>query len=642
MFQNSGDRRLQLITKYLNSVGKDLKGQLRLLVKALSNVFKFGGGISLRSHGWQQVSERWSRDLESQYGLLGVSTPIENIRSVGREVELRFELSKSKTKDESLFTLYDDVLLAISSYSLSTLPTFDVRAYVFRGDLSPDRRLRGTVTLKPIQLGYRYEIVPFELTGGLFRPMLPIQDLNDFQDALKRVIQILSLLESISSIYIGNIRHHQLFVKRVKSLKIALENYIKNVLDQVAKYYSKTGKLYTHLLKVVSPDLLTFRPIEPICIVNNNDVLECLEKALEAKLKSARRYLFYYEVDKDGFLSKIGIVNVHRSSTGCRMKLLRNIHVKGNVEYNLSNHDLIITTSQGRVSYKQLMSQQANRSNFDVVNLVVTYPITFTAVLPGGGVIDSKQGQNGVEVSLETVKLFYANVGFSIRAPVAGLKLSTLNSKFIDRKNEPAMIAEKFETYAVRISIDWNIWFKNAIKDPLQFQQILLQDLSNIGVSQLSIPLHNMFALTVAHSLAHVILNYHSLYTGGERRDLNEVLVVETEDSNVRKVHVYLYDTVSGGNGVSELLYEYLSDILNDATNVMIERHRKSKCLFAQQSGECFFGQPGDTILAGWPQCSYGNVAISRLWLLRFLALHSSTDLSTWIAQGGSIRVSFP
>jgi ATP-dependent helicase YprA (DUF1998 family) len=643
MFQNSKDKGLQLITKYLNDVGKDLKEQLRLLVEALPGGFKSREEIPFDdSENWRKVSKRWSCKLESRYRLLGTSTPIEKIRSMGREVKLEFELSIGKTKDKTLFTLHDDVLLAISSYSLSTLPAFDDKAYVFNGKLPPDRRLRGTVTLKPIQLGQRYEIVPFELTGGLFIPILPTQDLNDFRNALERVIQTLSLLESISSIYIGNVGHCRLFAKRVKSLKATLENYIENVLDQVIN----TRRLLTHSLKVVSPELLVFRPIEPICIVTNNDVLECLEKALKAKLESARQYLFYYEVDKNRFLSKIGIVNVRRSSTGYSMELLENINVKGNVEYDLSRRDLIITTPQGSTTYKQLvsqLSQQTNRLDSNVVNLVVTYPITFATVLPSErGIIDLKQGQNGVEVSLETIQLFYANVGFSIGAPAPGRGLSTLKPKFIDKKDDPGMIAEKFETYAVRISIDWDIWFKNVIKDSLRFQQILSQDLSNIGVSQPAMPLHNTFALTVAHSLAHVILNYHSLYTGGERRDLNEVLAVETENSIVRKVHVYLYDMVPGGNGVSELLYEYLNDILNDATNVMIERHRKLKCLSARQPSECFFGQPGDAILAGWPQCSYGNVAISRLWLLRFLASHSGTDLNKWITQGGNITVSFP
>ena len=644
IFRNVTNRKLQLVSKYLGNVEKVLKSQLKLLIEALSKKFNQRKRVSFFSTNWNDVSRLWSQKLMDKYGLLGVSTPIRNIRSVGREVELHFKLG-SGTKTQSQFTLHDDILLAISSYSLSKLPPFNSELSAFFGVPPPDERLRGTVTLKPIQLGNRYEIVPFELVGGRFIPMLPTQDpkAKDFQDALNKVIQILSLFESISNINISsNVTYRQLYAKRVKNLRSALENYIKNVLTKAIDYFEKEGKLKVELFKVVNPEVLTFRPIEPICIVTNKGILQCLEEASKVELSNARQYLFYYEVDNDKFVSKIGIISVNRgSSTKHRMKLLGNISIRGYVSYDLTNHDLIILATQGTITYKQLMKQLASKKDFDVVNLVVTQPITFTTILPSERrAIDLKQGKNGIEVSLETVQLFYANVGFSIRAP--GLRPSTLKPKFIDRKDEPAMIAEKFETYAVRISIDWDTWFKSTINDPLQFQQTLLQDLRNIGVSQLQIPLYNMFALSVAHSLAHVILNYHSLYTGGERRDLNEVLVVETADSDVRRVHVYLYDTASGGNGVSELLYEYLSDIINDATNVMIERHRKMRCSSASQLNECFFGQPGDTILTGWPQCSYGNVAISRLWLLRFLALHSGTDLNNWVAQGRNIVVSFP
>ena len=639
VFQRTVSPRLSIVQSYLQSVKNALSSQLMLFVNAVSKVLRSAGiaPIRFKAREWHQISREWSRSLGT-YGLLGMSTPIDNIRSLGREVELRFEIGRGK----ELFKLSDDALLAISTYSISRLPDFDPRRYVFEGELEPDRRLRGVVTLKSVQLDTnRIEKMPFELVGGTYIPLLPTRNLQSFRDSLDKLLQFLTLLKDVGQqIYVKPVPSN-VFRERVRCLEEALQNYVGNVLSNVIASFTQTGRLDTDKLKIANPEVLIFRPLEPLCIVDRNGQLRCYDRAYKKHLANAKQYLFYYEVDpQTRFLSKIGVARSSKRSGRISLTLMKPIRVTRPIVYDVWLRDLLIPTPQGTTTYKNTMS----RSGIEISNVVVTRPLTFATVLDEKP-MDVKGGRNSVEVMLETVEVFYANIGFTMSAPVPGSRSKILKPKFIDRKDEPGMIAEKFETYSVKISIDWDTWLKTAVSNTPQFLDSLVQDLKTVGVdvSKLSRPLHDLFAITVSHSLAHVILNFHPLYTGGDRKDLNEVLVVETVNGGIRRANIYLFDTVAGGNGVSELLYEYLGGILSDAVNVMIDRH--IKCSSPSRSRERFFGEPGDIILAGWPRCSYGNVALSRLWLLRFLAMHSNTDLNTWVNRrksGANIAVTFP
>lgn len=126
------------------------------------------------------------------------------------------------------------------------------------------------------------------------------------------------------------------------------------------------------------------------------------------------------------------------------------------------------------------------------------------------------------------------------------------------------------------------------------------------------------------------------MYTGGNSRDLSEVIIFETEGDKIKKSRIYLYDTVQGGNGISELLFYYINDIINDALTVLFTRHMQARQ--SKQHRFLFLGEPGDVILGIWPRCPYYNVALSRLWLLRFLALHSGATLQQWEQIGAPPR----
>jgi hypothetical protein len=71
------------------------------------------------------------------------------------------------------------------------------------------------------------------------------------------------------------------------------------------------------------------------------------------------------------------------------------------------------------------------------------------------------------------------------------------------------------ETYAVEISIDWSQWLNYAqTRNPKLYTE-LSEDLNSIKANVAPTRIVNTFITTVTHSLAHVFLNFHSLYTGG-------------------------------------------------------------------------------------------------------------------------------
>jgi hypothetical protein len=375
----------------------------------------------------------------------------------------------------------------------------------------------------------------------------------------------------------------------------------------------------------VRPRKWIFRIPEPLCFIDNNDKLVCIQDAGKVKHESVRKYLFYYEVkigEQMPFVNKIFIE--------------RPISSVDRVDYDINHRDLIISLKRQRsISYINDIKKHKQRS-IEVANQVITYPLVTPILIDEGGAIHQLIKSN-VEVALKTIKLLYANVGYTVRTPISGMY-----PKFVDGIDKPAIIGDELETYAVKIAINWAQWFEDLRKANMKLYDTLIneveQDLVKLGIKNVP-AINKVFATTVAHSLAHVLLNFHPIYTGGERKDLGELLVVKDED-NTLKTEIYLFDTVHGGNGVSELLYSYLinknMNILQDALTVMLQRHIKSRGF------ERFYGEPGDVVLGIWPRCIYGNLALSRLWLLRFLAAYSGVDLSVWVNSGSPVPFSFP
>jgi ATP-dependent helicase YprA (DUF1998 family) len=601
------------IANYLQSNTSQLKQQLKSFVQALNNISPYGPP-HLFDDRWDSVSREWSGFLSS-FGLLEVSTPIRDMRTLGRRIQLSFRIGKGK-----LFELNDDVLLAIATYSLSELPHFNPSHYFFEGELhSIGRRLRGVVTLKPVNLGNKVLRIPFETVGGRFSPYIPFipTGLYNIQAGMESALETLQLVDSImSNFYVFSRIKRKVRRGLVKKLKELLNLYLKNVLPDALNEYKNTGTIEPRLLRMARPQALFFRPLEPLCLVDTNNQLLCYNVIKSKKvLENARYLLFYYEV---------------RSSS--RPQFVNKIEVDGlsvidRPLYDRNDKDLIIPTPTGQKSYKQLVG----RTDIEIANHVSTYPLIMPMLFRLHNPIDVRVPRNGVQVALRTATIFFMNIGYTVETPISRPYL-----KFIGRKDKPSIIYEPIETYTVEICINWPTWFNYAQSTYPQFYDELSQDLTGVGITNLLIPLPNIYALSVAHSLAHVLLNFHSLYTGGEKKDLSEFLEIKSEDDKIIETRILLFDTVMGGNGISELLYNHLSDVLSDALKVMLTRH-----LRARDPDLKFTGEPGDVYLGKWPKCMYGDVALSRLWLLKFLAIQNGTSLRNWL-QSPPAKLSLP
>jgi len=636
---SSAPPKLSLIAQYLQANGSALKQQLISFSQALTKYCIGKQRCEIPSFSsqaiktaWKTISSSWSIILSRNFGLLRVKTPLDEIRSLGIQVDLVF---KGADRWKAL-ELKDDAILSILTYSISELAPL-VSSGGYEGELPPNRRLRGVVTLKPIRLpNGKIAVVPFETVGGKFVSLalrmsyicLP-QQISNFvshvSDNVRTLESIVDILQYVGSL-IRSLEYKRLiFRETMKKLKEAFSIYLNNLNQKLQ------GGNFNCIddLKVVIPEQWRFRLPEPSYFIDNNNNLVYVKKfkgrKIFANLKQS--FFYYYEVElkkypHPPFVNKIRIP----------LSVSKAIGPVVGVHYDIVNKDLIISTQQGaKLSYiKNIRNAQGS---IGVTNSVITYPLVISILIDEGNTIQALR-RNGITVELKTVKILYANIGYTVRSNVVRVRYP----KFVDGKNDPTIIGEVLDTYAVKIMIDWTQWF-GSLNQSLHQALIgeISQDLMNIGAKNVS-RWDKVFAVTVSHSLAHILLNYHPIYTGGERKDVGELLVVKDDQSSgsALKTEIYLFDTVNGGNGVSELLYSYLKDILQDASTVMLQRHIKSRGF------ERFYGEPGDVILGVWPRCNYGNLALSRLWLLRFLAAYSGVDLSVWEKSGSPVPFSFP
>ncbi len=146
------------------------------------------------------------------------------------------------------------------------------------------------------------------------------------------------------------------------------------------------------------------------------------------------------------------------------------------------------------------------------------------------------------------------------------------------------------------------------------------------------------FVLRVTHTISHWILNFHPLFTGGNRWDVAEYIDVVTDESgSIIKTRIVIHDMDDGGNGISELIGYRLRDILWEAYSYARNRHRNllSKAQTSKERAQVFLGEPGDTLIQGWPYCPLNNVALSRAAAVYFfesvLGINQRQDLDNII-----------
>jgi hypothetical protein len=227
IFSSAMPKQLPLIAQYLQVNGSALKQQLRSFPQALAK-YCIGKrqceipsfSYKARETAWKKViSSSWSEILSRNFGLLEVKTPLDDIRSLGIQVDLVFKVADRLKALE----LKDDAILSILTYSISELPLASAGGY-FEGELLPDQKLRGVVTLKPIRLpNGKIAVVPFETVGGKFVSLAlwyPVcqsqQDINDFVshvgDNVRTLESIVDILQYVGSL-IGSLGYKRLILR---------------------------------------------------------------------------------------------------------------------------------------------------------------------------------------------------------------------------------------------------------------------------------------------------------------------------------------------------------------------------------------------------------------------------------------------
>jgi hypothetical protein len=147
--------------------------------------------------------------------------------------------------------------------------------------------------------------------------------------------------------------------------------------------------LTTRFLKITTPEVLIFRPLEPLCIIDYNNKLQCYEVVgSKSILVNAKHYLYYYEVT---IPQGQGAQHVNK------IFFKKTLPTTGEPQYDINSRDLIIPTPYGQISYKQ----QIRRGNVDVANIVITYPLTLPVFLETGAEIARQRNNNGIEVKLK-------------------------------------------------------------------------------------------------------------------------------------------------------------------------------------------------------------------------------------------------
>lgn len=648
LFLQSSHSMLKIIGRYLQQSQHDLANQLRTLLKG----FKYSSFPSFYSSDvWEQISQEWSKHLKNQWGLLDVVTPLRNLRTLGKQILLKFKVGSTRRRQTQLLELNDDVVLAVLTYSLSKISSKNLRNVEINIELPPTPELRGVVTLKTVKIGNRNIKMQFETVGGLFKPFAPfnpyylqnyLQKINPAlcphgnfslcvieltEKSFQQTQIVLKTFKQISE-YIG--QKNKNLIKIIESI----ENYINNTIRPIKQRFANQS-IYSYPspndFRIYEPEELYFRPLEPLCFVDKSGQLNCKDEISKSDLENASRFLFYYEI-----LRSQSSKSLTRSARFVNKIDLRPIFQKINLglphtvpsppRFDFDNSDLLVFLPNSlSYSYKNI------KGNVDVTNAVITRAVVLPVFLEEKSQIDKKQARD-VEVALTSVRLLYANLGYTVEATPGAKYMKRIGTRY-----NPSIIGTTTETYALNITIDWDSWLSHSPvnnlvndigNDVMEFNQQINQQTWRQNSSDLL----EAFKVTVSHSLSHVLLNFHSMYTGGNSRDLSEVIIFETEGDKIKKSRIYLYDTVQGGNGISELLFYYINDIINDALTVLFTRHMQAR--HSKQHEFLFLGEPGDVKLGIWPRCPYYNVALSRLWLLRFLALHSGATLQQWEQSG--------
>jgi len=558
----------QFLQRYGNSLMNDIRSILSIILRNLQ-------GTQLpRAHN----TSAWMRIANQAFGVIGhnICLPIINIRQSGGNIIIRYKRYIDKPESAKF---------VMQTYSISNIDVNNPNnTYIY-----PTRSLRGTVHIRSV----RDQQIMFEVCGGSFIPLMnsPLINQVSFQTIINEFQRfrdiVSSMWHSARSFYSSNIR--PIYINNVRKLLETLDNFIQSVqsIRQVSITHMRAIPLYI-------PDGLSLEPLLPSNVLNVRNRQLPFVNAIRRRLQNflnQHELLQYFEYN-GRFFNKIDRINIPA-----------NLQVVS-YQYSFSNLDLILTLSNGQtISYR---SQRG--SSVEVFNDISTSAVSFHLRIPTNMETTRRSSSSLLLIShIENGLVFLVNYGYKILRYCPNHNRRHSYLKRIGTVSDPKLLVYPYNTNMIELEIDWSKVHLRSQDIAELYTQIIGQRRFNVTDAI------EDFKIAVTHSLSHAILNYHSLYTGGNTWDLNEYLEFDRDNNGrIYSSRIILIESDEGGNGISELVASYLPEIVWDSFQVIRQRYQQNPTELAEY---------GDLLMGKWPVCCYHNILLSRPALVKFFEI---------------------
>jgi len=604
-FINTSYSRLQQIAQFLGQQISNLRNEFDRRIDELANYANNIGDIQ----GLRIPDPVTRLGIRS---LLGYEPSSINLRTTNPEVELTVHIPLYGRARHPIHLQPIDIARAYVRYcytGVHTIATPRTRSVIYRSPQS-SRALRGSVSFHTLRVGGRTITIPLEVAGIERYEVISPRAFSRYYNIFHRFSTLLDVINNYC------IRVDNTIMSRIRGTRarpmVRWFDKVRHVLSQISQ----------RSIPTVSRMLVPYSFIlEPLNQIYRDDIGNVSLRFTRRSPSTPLPYVEFLPPSRPNyprFSNRLDDAIIARNLR-CRRCGGRSFRVM----FDRRNRDLIFICNQcgERLSYRHMRGTiRGGRVEVDEVRTHVR----------GASLVDTpSQPVRQSSLSYFTLR-YYRNARVLLTTmlmTVRGINTRHAHSRYIGRRNNPNIMLYELSTDALEFEIDW------ARMDLQQYQDIINNNVYSLIGARVDL---NDFKLRVTHSLSHLILNMHPLFTGGNRWDASEYLDVEvSRDGNIVKTRIIIHDTDEGGNGISELIGYFLRDIVWEAYDVCLREHRRS--VRRRDTLEVFLGAPGDVLIETWPFCPLYNVALSRAAVICFLRdilhIRNRSDLNNIIPQ---------
>jgi len=610
-FSNAQYETLKNISKMTSILHSRVKNDLRIIIDCLKN------------HNYNDIMKIYMQNVSVLRGMIKncvqmyIPFIVQDLRSPAFSIKLKFP------KILGIDDIEEDIKVALVTRSIAYIVQENMHddkidmSHCYRGS---SKMIRGTIHPRSISLGGRNVQLLFEVCG--IKGMMLSGNIDNTIGKCRNDLDFMTKnIDNNIDSQLQNIQN--IFIRRLNTITKTLDEWLKHV-----KYIKQGSPVPIVYLPFILPEVFYLDLVIPNYIFiknritghsgyyyvrNHSDLNRILRNYFNSQLKIQNLKmnieivnLPYLEWSDKGFVNKLQDI-----SNGKKIN---------SIVYDDKNYDLIFDIGGNKISYKM----STNKTLCEVRNDIRTYPRTFTCVNLDKSImlLEPKTDNLGVfEITyLDDVEVWIMNQGFLIRKPDKGIMPFVRHSylKRIGSAESNWFLGYNYTTKALKISIHWTNIISNLSN--------LIDNISNIYNKNLGYTPQKYledFKIRVSHTLSHIIINFHPIFTGAHSWDVSEYLIFESQKYNIEKSHIIIFDFDEGGNGVTEIIFYKLGDILSEALKTIEERRKRRV-----PPPFNFIGEPGDVLFGRWPICPYGNQGLSRELLYAFFVLLTGGNTS--------------